>query len=111
MKRAEETRGDLPRIVNFLLSIGINNSTTHRGELKNLSVDAPSPKLYFFSTPNPQKYTEMVLLSRNIVLQDQQISPNTDYSYDTVFVLDKTKPSLDQMSFDNAYRFFMNFLI
>ena len=44
----------------------------------------------------------MVLLSRNIVLQDQQISPNTDYSYDTVFVLDKTKPSLDQMSFDNA---------
>ena len=46
MKRAEETRGDLPRIVNFLLSIGINNSTTHGGELKNLSDDAP--KLYFF---------------------------------------------------------------
>ena len=34
----------------------------------------------------------------------QWISSNTDNSYDTVFVLDKTKPSCDQMSFDITYR-------
>ena len=34
----------------------------------------------------------------------QRISSNTDNSYDTVFVLDKTKPSCDQMSFDSTYR-------